>query len=1455
VSSSSRGDSLHFQISLISAHLRPIEISSIINREGTDEDAGLVQRALKSIFDKIASPASDAAALGGGGGESARTTTKASFFEIYNERVYDLLSPNESIATDADDKGLSVREDSAKGVYVEGLYEWEVANTSEAMDALRCGTANRSVAATNMNRVSSRSHAVFVLTVRTEVVSENGVSKVRHSKFTLVDLAGSERQKTTATDGDRLKEASMINSSLLVLGKVINSLVDRERGKPKHVQFRDSKLTFLLRDSFGGNSKTCLVATVSPSVTSLSETISTLSFAQRAKMITNTAVLNENTCGSVTALQAEIARLRSELELASNGLPQPAANGGDRPMADQGLPPSESADGKKLASDITVNALRSQNSKLSKKVEVLEEVSDRRELQVNLLKRKLQQETLIRKCKERRITYLSSKGKMDGGEEIAVLREEVAALREQLESTPPESVEWMLKYKETKAKVEELEASATDTFESDQKFELEASLISLLNERDTLRQKVQKMSDERNIEIDNIIKDVITLENSNVIMQSRLEEKEIVINANLEKIHTDEAQIEALQTCLESTQLELTTEKHKTVELQEIVDRIKVEVENANAALLEHQEKMTVAKEELAKMAECHNESTTELNAKLGVLQDDVVRAMNDNESLMSKLKLATDDLLCTKNQLENLEQVKNDALRQLEHNKEKSDSDLESFKLQEETLRAEISKVEATVESLLAEKSQAAANLKDVATNNTLLLGEVEALKSERDALQRRVASLDKLHDRVAMLEDEVTFFTILQSNEAEYEADCDRDIRLQDHLLDAQNATHIDELGLRDQSIDRLSREKSSLQMELARVSRQLLQVAEASEEKISLLENDASVLQDKNMSLEADIKMKEETVESLRSNVVQIAQRLELVTDEVEAVNTERDESERTLNAKIADLQIYLDAASGDKDLLIEQLDEASSVLKAKESQLDILAQERDQGLKQLEVQRQEYNADTDSLKLQLETVRGEIQNAGEANVCLLAEKAEAAENLAMAKEANACLLAEKAEAAENLVKAEEANLRLLTEKAETAANLAKAEEANTCLLTEKAEAAENLVKAEEAIMRLRAEKAEAAEKLAKAEEAIMCLLAEKAEAAEKLAKAEEANTCFLAERAEAAENLSKAEESNMRLLTENAEVSENLDKAAIHSTYLSEEVDALKSEKRDCQEMIASLHKLRDDVDTLEDEVEYSSILNLQVDSERRFAEADLYRTGRLLNLHDNDLVDRDEIIVILSAEKAMLQADVTNFSNQLAANDVELDRMKNNQSVVECERDILKSREETLKAEIEALTEEKQYEEALKVTIDALEKENSTLREQSNVKPPSSSSSSDITSPWEPTPIKSVNETFAADDTFDESMFLPNVDGEADTPQIGDSNTPSKTPFKEMRTLFSPRSREVSAKKAQTPAKRLTRAMRNKMRTPLGKSAVQNTPLSTHLSRRKSSRASSNKSEVAMGRKL
>lgn len=183
------------------------------------------------------------------------------------------------------------------------------------------------MAATSMNRESSRSHSVFTLTIQSKIttnatsgdLSEESkgtwITDVRESRFNLVDLAGSERQKLTATTGLRLKEAGNINKSLLALGNVINALVDRAHGKPRHVHYRDSKLTFLLRDSLGGNAKTVLIAHVSPDPASFGETVSTLRFAQRAKLIRNRAVVNREVGGDVEQLQAEIRRLRHELLL------------------------------------------------------------------------------------------------------------------------------------------------------------------------------------------------------------------------------------------------------------------------------------------------------------------------------------------------------------------------------------------------------------------------------------------------------------------------------------------------------------------------------------------------------------------------------------------------------------------------------------------------------------------------------------------------------------------------------------------------------------------------------------------------------------------------------------------------------------------------------------------------------------------------------------------------------------------------------------------------------------------------------------------------------------------------------------------------------------------------------------------------------------------------------------
>lgn len=195
---------------------------------------------------------------------------------------------------------------------VRNLQELPVENPDEAIEVLKVGGRNRRVATTSMNRESSRSHAVFTVTVKS-VEIKGEVTNVRESRLNLIDLAGSERQRDTNAAGKRLKEAGSINKSLSALGNVIKALVDIEQGKQRHVAYRDSKLTFLLRDSLGGNTKTFMIANISPAARSFGETLSTLQFAARAKMIKNKAKINEDVSGDVAALQLQIRQLKAQL--------------------------------------------------------------------------------------------------------------------------------------------------------------------------------------------------------------------------------------------------------------------------------------------------------------------------------------------------------------------------------------------------------------------------------------------------------------------------------------------------------------------------------------------------------------------------------------------------------------------------------------------------------------------------------------------------------------------------------------------------------------------------------------------------------------------------------------------------------------------------------------------------------------------------------------------------------------------------------------------------------------------------------------------------------------------------------------------------------------------------------------------------------------------------------------
>ncbi len=267
-------------------------------------ERGLVPRVFEFLWQKINIAEKDTDPS-----KAASYSCKCSFYEIYNEKVFDLLDTTGG----SSNSGLGVREDQKKGVFVDGLSEEAVNSPSDAYKVMSTGYKNRHVSSTAMNRDSSRSHAVFLLTMTVSSLNaDSGLKVTSGATFSLVDLAGSERQKSTQTEGLRLKEASKINQSLSTLGSVIHSLSNGNDNN-KFVRYRDSTLTFLLRDSLGGNSKTVLIAAISPSADALSETLGTLKFAQRAKTVRNNATANTFTSGNLEALQSEIAMLRAQL--------------------------------------------------------------------------------------------------------------------------------------------------------------------------------------------------------------------------------------------------------------------------------------------------------------------------------------------------------------------------------------------------------------------------------------------------------------------------------------------------------------------------------------------------------------------------------------------------------------------------------------------------------------------------------------------------------------------------------------------------------------------------------------------------------------------------------------------------------------------------------------------------------------------------------------------------------------------------------------------------------------------------------------------------------------------------------------------------------------------------------------------------------------------------------------
>jgi len=271
---------------------------TMMGERGDKDSRGIIPRFSEEMWNRIATrPDVDA-------------KVEISYFEIYAEQIYDLLVP----ASKNDKAKLKVREHPVMGPYVENLKVYPALSYQDIEGYMTLGSKYRATASTNMNATSSRSHAVFIINL-TQTLTEHGEEHTKVSRINLIDLAGSERSDAAGTSGQRLREGSAINKSLHTLGKIISVLADKGSGKRKKafVPYRDSVLTWILKDSLGGNSKTGMLATLSPSMENYAETLSTLRYAHQARSIVNEAKVNEDpNIALIRQLRSEIDAYRAQ---------------------------------------------------------------------------------------------------------------------------------------------------------------------------------------------------------------------------------------------------------------------------------------------------------------------------------------------------------------------------------------------------------------------------------------------------------------------------------------------------------------------------------------------------------------------------------------------------------------------------------------------------------------------------------------------------------------------------------------------------------------------------------------------------------------------------------------------------------------------------------------------------------------------------------------------------------------------------------------------------------------------------------------------------------------------------------------------------------------------------------------------------------------------------------------
>eukprot|EP00043_Microstomoeca_roanoka_P019702 m.225410 g.225410 ORF g.225410 m.225410 type:complete len:1315 (+) comp17041_c0_seq4:136-4080(+) len=947
---------------------------------------GIIPRAFEYLFSTIERENSKR-------GNTVKFSCSCSFTEIYNERIYDLLDPTCT--------GKNLREDVRNGVHIEDVTEHVVESPREALQVLNSGNSNRRTAETSMNRESSRSHAIFTMTIKSLETRSDGLRNVKIARLNLIDLAGSERQKDTQADGTRLREAGQINKSLSTLGNVITALVSAANGKQRHVPYRDSKLTFLLRDSLGGNTKTYLLAAVNPSRKAFGETLSTLKFAQRAKLIKNKAARNEDFVGNVRELQAEIKRLRELLVC------QPQLTG---PSLPAGLQFAEGQDDmKKLVCTIADLHRRSENEK----EELADRLREHHEL-VNAYQKSLQALKMRYKFREAELVQLKRSAGAGGmqfseSEQIAALQEEVAALEQQLKvnvdaarllaknrTLTAELSSLRAQYPidqdnvllaQTRTRMLEMEEIVRGLLATDKDTRKLNALVSSANASPAaLSPRARQQHDMRMIQMESELKQKIAELQAELEAQKEHSDK---IQQNSEgKILELTAAKQAAEKALGELERALETERMKaSVRLAQARDE---QIQELSKAFADSDEIVDLAglrqrMEMLVRDMKSSQLTCDELSAQIASLETTTRQLRQENDQLQSQSAMQ-------KNAFEAKENDLNATIATLESRMQSLLTELQDKAVEAQAAADEIQGTKAALqhmqEMMDAESAAARSKLAELDAENTTQAGQLVSLRQEletalnrnqelldeRDTLEselqfskeeqsRFAEELEEVRARMAELETEKDALTqtiakqeqTLASYEQQLEAESDQQaqvVQLKHQIQQLQQ-----EIEERAGAATETAQKMESLEKEAADVADKLKRKeAKFSEDRAQLLADlraaseHVKELAATNASLSAELeecKIEEDRLNAelaFSVNKTEEFQRLLRQTEEVIAQSEEeyKDQMAEIMNA-MAGLKEEMRATTKEKQILERQLVDAGKIVTAiQEKEAQTIAQ---------------------------------------------------------------------------------------------------------------------------------------------------------------------------------------------------------------------------------------------------------------------------------------------------------------------------------------------------------------------------------------------------------------------------------------------------------------------------------------------------------------------------------